>query len=278
MKRRIYRYLHAVTAPERSGVVWFDLIEIGLATLGFLLYFLVRGAVIDRTSDALANARWIVGLQSSLGLYIEPVVNRWVLESAPLLTMVNFVYFWLDFPLILAVGLVLFWKRRNSYTLLRDALLLSGALALILYWTFPVAPPRFLKEWGFVDTLAQYSNLAYQTQSTKPFVNPFAAVPSLHVGWAVLLAVALFHATDHLLVRVGAIVNLVLQSISVVATANHYIFDGVVGVAIAFAGLGAAVLLQRRGYPSLREWFGGQAAMVAAREHAAPVARDARGG
>jgi hypothetical protein len=255
MMHRAYRYLHRVTAPDRTGVTWFDLIEIGLVALGFLLYFLVRGAVIDRTQDALANARWIVDLQSSVGLFIEPAINRWILEHTPLLRLMNFVYFWLDFPLIVGAGLVLFWTRRNSYTLLRDALLISGGMALIVYWVYPVAPPRFLKEWGFVDTLAQYSQLAYQTQSTKPFVNPFAAVPSLHVGWALLLTIVVFGSTTAWWLRSAAVVVLALQTLSVVATANHFVFDAIVGVVIALAALGVALWLQGRGYPSLREWF-----------------------
>ncbi len=259
MKTHIYRYLHRVTAPDRAGVDWFDFIEIGLVAFGFLLYFVVRGAVIDRTHDALEHARWIVNLQTHLGFFVEPIVNRWVVTHTPILRLVDFVYFWFDFPLIVAVGLLLFWRRRTSYTLLRDALLISGGLALIVYWTFPVAPPRYLKEWGFIDTLARFSHLAYQTQSTKPFVNPFAAVPSLHVGWSLLLAVVVFDATRNWWLRLAAFSVLALQALSVVATANHFIFDGVMGMVVSLIALAAAAWLQRRGYPGLRQWFGRRA-------------------
>lgn len=259
MMHRVYRYLHRVTTPDRTGVDWFDLIEIGLVAFGFLLYFLVRGAVIDRTHDALMNAHWIVNLQASVGLFIEPALNQWVLDHDLVIRVVNFVYFWLDFPLIIGVGLVLFWMRRNSYTLFRDALLVSGGMALIVYWIYPVAPPRYLTEWGFVDTLAQYSQLAYQTQSTKPFVNPFAAVPSLHVGWALLLTIVTFQATRRWWLRVIAIIVLALQTLSVLATANHFLFDAVGGVAVALAALAVATWLQRHGYPGIRAWFGRRA-------------------
>ncbi|MDP6606954.1 MAG: hypothetical protein QF664_11940, partial [Dehalococcoidia bacterium] len=94
------RYLLRVTAPQRSGLALWDLVEIALVALGFLAYFLVRGAVVDRTGDALANARDIVALQASLGLWVEPQVNSWVLEHAFVIRALNFVYFWLDFPLI----------------------------------------------------------------------------------------------------------------------------------------------------------------------------------
>lgn len=272
MMDRVYRYLHRVTAPDRAGVDWFDLIEVGLAAFGFLLYFLVRGAVIDRTHEALEHARWIVGLQSQLGFFVEPSINRWVLERTPLVDLVNFVYFWFDFPLIVGVGLLLFWRRRNSYTLLRDALLISGGFALLVYWSFPVAPPRYLKEWGFVDTLAKFSQLAYQTQSTRPFVNPFAAVPSLHVGWSLLLAIVVFDATHNWLYRLAAFAVLALQALSVVATANHFIFDGVAGILVSLVALAIAVWLQRRGYPALRRWFGRHAGIAeSALERPAPA-------
>ena len=260
MRVKIYRYLHEVTGPSRTGLAWFDLIEIGLVALGFLLYFAVRGAVVDRTDAAFANANWIIDLQSSLGIWIEPDINRWALKSDVLVRLFNFVYFWLDFPLIVAVGLLLFWKWRIFYTLFRDALLISGGFALVMYWTFPVAPPRFMTEWGFVDTLKEYSDLAYQAQSTAAFVNPFAAVPSLHVGWALILAIVVFLATKNWLLRIASVVTLVLQSVAVVATANHYIFDGVVGAAVCLVGFAIAVWLQRSGYPGIRRWLGSRVA------------------
>ena len=273
--RRLLRYLLRVTGPERQGLEWWDLIEIGLVGLGFLLYFLVRGAVVDRAGEALGHARSIVELQASLGLWIEPGLQAWVLESDLLMRTMNFVYFWLDFPLIVTVGLLLFWRRRACYTLLRDALLISGGFALILYWAFPVAPPRFLTEWGFVDTLEQYSNLSYQAQSMRPFVNPFAAVPSLHVGWSALLAVAAFVATRNLLARAASLVSFALQSFAVLATANHFVFDGVVGLLICALGLAAALALQRRGYPGIRTTIAWLERSVGARvdqESAAPGA------
>lgn len=252
MIRNLLRYLLRVTAPQRSGLALWDLVEIALVAFGFLAYFLVRGAVVDRTGDALANARDIVALQASLGLWVEPQVNAWVLDHAVVMRALNFVYFWLDFPLIVGVGLLLFWRKRECYTLLRDSVLISGALALILYWSFPVAPPRYLTEWGFVDTLEQYSNLSYQAQSMRPFVNPFAAVPSLHVGWAALLAVTVFSATGSWLARAASIATFAAQSLAVVGTANHYLFDGVAGLVVCAAGLAIAVALQRRGYPGIR--------------------------
>ena len=251
VQRRAIGHLSRATNPHRTKVLWWDLGEIGLFGLGFLAYFLVRGAVVDREVDAFANAHRIIDLQSSLRLWVEPTFQTWVLETELLMRAMNFVYFWLDFPLIIATGLLLFWRSRPNYTLLRDALLISGAFALVVYWTFPVAPPRYLDEYGFVDTLEQFANLSYQAQSMAPFVNPFAAVPSLHVGWAALLAAVIFRATSNPLYRLAAVAALLAQSVAVIGTANHYLFDGVVGLAVCVPAYAIALWLQRSGYPRL---------------------------
>ena len=118
-------------------------------------------------------------------------MNEAVQGYDALIQFFNAIYFWLDFPLIVGIGLWLyFFGRRHHYTVARDALLASGAIALVCYHLFPVAPPRLLPpEYAgdFVDTVNEYSNFSYQAQSMQPFVNPYAAVPSLHYGWAVLV-------------------------------------------------------------------------------------------
>ncbi len=265
MQARIYRYIHQATSPTRRHTSWFDLVEIALVALGFLLYFVVRGGVVDRTGEALANARAIIDAQKAAGLLFEPALNSWTLAAEWRVEFFNFIYFWMDFPLIVGVGLILFFRSRFHYTLLRDALLISGGFALIVYFTYPVAPPRFLPEWGFVDTLEEFANLSYQANSMKPFVNPFAAVPSLHVGWSVLLTFVLFMATGNWLVRGGVLFILVAQTIAVMATANHYFFDAMMGTLISLAALMVAMWLQSAGYPRIRDFFGRRAAELEAR-------------
>ncbi len=273
LRARLARYLFKSTDPRRTGLSWWDASELGLVALGFLLYFLVRGAVVDRTADAFANAHWIVNLQYSWGLFVEPAFQAWVLEYELLRRALNFVYFWMDFPLIVGVALVMFWKRRSAYTLTRDSILISGGIALVIYWLYPVAPPRFLSEWGFIDTLAVYDNLSYQAQSLQPFVNPFAAVPSLHVGWALLLAVGVFAATRNPWLRGASIVTFVLQSVAVVGTGNHYIFDGLAGLVVCGVALGLTLALHRGGYPRIRYWLGKWAGLVPSRPSLPRAAR-----
>jgi hypothetical protein len=233
--------------------VYRDAIELGLVALAFLLYFIVRANVIDRPDVALDNARQVVNLERSLGVFAEPSWQQAILGSGVLVRFFNFVYFWLDFPLIAALGLWMYARRRPQYTFTRDAILFSGALALIAYNLFPVAPPRLLPDAGLMDTLQVFNNASYQAQSTQFFVNPYAAVPSLHVGWAVLVATGMVLAFPrNRLVLLIAVAHVLAQSSSTVFTGNHYFLDGAAGLVAASGGLAFATFMQRRGYGFLR--------------------------
>jgi hypothetical protein len=232
--------------------VYRDAAELLLVALGFFLYFVVRASVIDRPDLALENARRIVDAEQWLGILVEPDLQSAVLDHSLLVRFFNFVYFWLDFPLIAVVGLTMYFIRRPQYTFTRDAILFSGAAALVSYSLFPVAPPRLLPEAGLIDTLQAFNNLSYQAQSTSFFVNPYAAMPSLHVGWAVLLAIGVISAfPGNRLVLVLAILHPITQTASTVTTGNHYFLDAAGGLIAACIGLGFALTMQRWGYIGL---------------------------
>lgn len=227
--------------------------ELGLVALAFLAYFIVRGQVVDAPDLALAHSRDIVDVERDLGVFWEPGWQQSILDSTFWIKLFNFVYFWLDFPLIAVLGLFMYMTRRRQYTFTRDAILFSGALALIVYNLYPVAPPRLLPEIGVIDTLQRYNNLSYQAQSTQFFVNPYAALPSLHVGWSLLLSTGVLLAFGRRWwVWPLALVHPIAQSASTVFTGNHYFLDGFAGIAVAMAGLAFAFLMQRWGYAALR--------------------------
>ena len=237
--------------------VFRDVGELALVALAFLLYFVVRANVVDRPDAALANARDIVDIERALGVYVEASWQRAILDSETAVRFFNFVYFWLDFPLIGVLGVFMYFFRRRQYTFTRDAILFSGAVALVFYFALPVAPPRLLPEAGVIDTLQAFNNLSYQAQSTEFFVNPYAALPSLHVGWAVLLSIGVVLAfPGNRLVLALALLHPIAQAASTIFTGNHYFLDGAAGVAVALAGLGGALTMQRWGYGLLRRRLG----------------------
>jgi hypothetical protein len=260
-----------------------DLLEAAIVAVAFLLYFGVRGAVIDRPDAAYRHALDIIDAQRALGFFWEDDLNNWVKDRLFWAQTMNVIYFYLHFPLIIVFGIWLYYFRREKYTLTRDAFLASGAIALVVYWLYPVAPPRELPELAarfdpdappyvraFVDTLQVHLGYAYDTQSTRAFVNPYAAMPSLHFGWDLLLGLAVIWAfwpastarkvTEparrygfrwfQALAVVGIALPL-LQVFSITMTANHFLLDAVAGGLVALAGIGVAAALHRWGYPAI---------------------------
>jgi hypothetical protein len=267
-----------------------DLLEAALVAVAFLLYFGVRGAVIDRPETAYNHALDVIDVQRALGFFVEDDLNSWVKDRRLWAQTMNIVYFYLHFPLIIVFGIWLYYFRRDKYTLTRDAFLASGAIALVVYWLYPVAPPRELPELaaqfdpnapsyvrGFIDTLEVHLHYAYDTQSTRAFVNPYAAIPSLHFGWDLLLGLGIIWAfwpakrdtkTETRLRGVSArglfwialaigTALPVLQVFSITLTANHFLLDAVAGGIVAVMGIGVAVWLQKWGYPALARWVRG---------------------
>jgi hypothetical protein len=209
--------------------------------------------VIDHPDVALRHAHHVIDAEKALGIFHEYDWQQAIIDHRLPVKFFNFAYFWLDFPLIAALGLLMYWKRRRQYTFTRDAILASGALALVSYYVFPVAPPRLVPELGIVDSLQAFSNLSYQAQSTSFFVNPYAAMPSLHVGWAVLIAIGVGWAFGSWKpVLLLCIAHPLIQWTSTVVTGNHFFLDGVGGLVAASFGLAVAYSMQRWGYPRLR--------------------------
>ena len=242
-----------------------DLLEAALVAFAFLLYFLVRGSVIDRPHDAFQNALDVIDAQRWLGIFWEPDMQEWIIDNRFLTQTSNYVYFWLHFPLIVVFGLVLYFFDRRKYTFLRDAFLASGAVSLIIYGLYPVAPPRLLPELAvefnevlsadlqsFVDTMNVHLGYGYQAQSMRPFVNPYAAMPSLHFGWDFLLGFGIIWAfRRYPLIWPLGVALPVMQIFAIVVTANHYFLDAFAGMGVALLGLAIAGGLQRWAYAPL---------------------------
>src|SRR3989304_1437287 len=123
-----------------------DLMEAFLVGMGFLLYFGVRGAVVDQPKVAYRHALDVIDVQRTLGFFWEDDLNAWIKDRLFWAQAANIVYFYLHFPLIIVFGIFLYYTQRRKYTFLRDAFLAPGAIALIVYWAYPVAPPRELPE------------------------------------------------------------------------------------------------------------------------------------
>lgn len=222
--------------------------ELVIVLSGVVVYFGVRGITVSNAHIALDNARDLVRFEKGLGFYWEPELQEVVTGSQALMTFMNWIYIWGHWPVITVTLFWLFLRHAEGYRLVRNTMLLSGGVGLIVFATFPVAPPR-LVDLGLVDTVTEYSH-SYRVLQPPAFVNQYAAMPSLHVGWDLLIGIAIFTYASHLLVRLIGVVLPMLMTASVVLTANHYIIDAVMGCALVLASL---VVVRRFGWPSRRE-------------------------
>jgi hypothetical protein len=217
--------------------------EVILVAGAMLLYFGVRNLTSGSETRAVGNALRVFDLERSLGLALEKAAQSLVLGSGRLVDLSNWVYIWGHWPPILLSAVVLFLFRKERYLLLRDAMFVSGAIGFLFFALFPVAPPRLL-DLGLIDTVTERSN-AYRTLQPPGLTNQFAAFPSLHAGWNLLLGIVLFTSTRHPLVRAVAVVSPIMMSLSVVTTANHFVLDVPAGYAVVLFGLWVSHRIRR---------------------------------
>lgn len=228
-------------SPEKTPLRARLLREFFLVGIGYLVYSQVRGLAGGRHFDAFANADRIIDLERSLGIYHELTVQQWVLPHGTLVDLFNIVYFYGFFPLLIPTAAWLFLKHPGVYTLARTAFLASGAIAVCFFLTLPTAPPRLL-DVGFVDTL----NTSFTpTYSSIPGVNHYAALPSMHVGWMILLAFAVSKVFAGARFRWLAYAIPLAMFTSTIVTGNHWFVDGALGLVVALAGLFLSVRLRR---------------------------------
>jgi hypothetical protein len=209
--------------------------ELGIFVIAYLIYFGVRSITEGTAAAAMQNAMDLVRLEQGLGIAWERAVQDAVLGSRLLLDAANAVYIYGHWPVIIVTGALLFRHRRHHYYRLRNACLLSGLVGLVIFALFPVAPPR-LTDLPLVDTVTQQAD-GYRQIVPRELVNEYAAMPSFHAGWNVLLGIVVFGAARNSLLRLLAVVGPTAMVLAVVATANHFVVDVVAGIAIACAGL-----------------------------------------
>jgi len=215
-----------------------------------LLYFGVRELSADQRSEAFENAASISSLQKALGLDWEYSLQQRVLDSDWVIAAVNWIYIYGHFPLLLVAMLILYRMHRREFLNLRNALIASGAIGLICFAVYPVAPPRLFDPTAFFDTVGELST-SYRILQNPSVTNQFAAVPSFHVGWNLLVAIALWRATRLRPIKALAVLLPLLMIASVVLTANHWIVDILAGMGVAMVGLSAACAFNRFVTPKL---------------------------
>jgi hypothetical protein len=210
------------------------LVELGFVGLAAVLNLAVRAYTVDDLETAVANAHDVLALQQDLGIDWERAVQDATLAAPWLSSFCAWFYVWGYFPV---VGLALVWlylRRPATYAVLRNAVLVSGAVGLAAYAFYPCAPPR-LAGLGYTDTVA--TSVLDAAARPGGFANELAAIPSFHVGWLMLVGVVVFRVTRSVPLRILCVVHPALMSYAVVATGNHWVLDIPAGAAITVVGL-----------------------------------------
>jgi hypothetical protein len=196
------------------------------------------------TESAIDHGLAILHLEKYLHLNLELPLNRLFTRTPALGIPADFVYASLHYLVTPAILIWLFRRRPAQYRAARTWLMLSTLLGLIGFTLLPTCPPRLLAPaTGFVDTMAQYSSYGWWgTEASAPrglggMTNQFAAMPSLHVGWALWCGVMLWRYGGTPLARILAVVYPLTITFVVIGTANHYLLDAVAGLAVVGLGL-----------------------------------------
>ena len=218
--------------------------EVAVVLAGIVTYFGIRGQTAASPEEAVDHAHDIVALERTLALDHEAWLQDLVVPSDAMSTFFNWIYIWGHWPVIVVTLLWLALRHRTVYLRLRNGMLVSGGLGLLVYTTYPVAPPR-LAGLGFVDTVTERSQ-AYRVLQPPAFVNQYAAMPSLHVGWDLLVGLAVLSAATTAWLRAVGRTMPLLMAVATVATANHYLLDVLAGIAFALVGLWAALVIEHR--------------------------------
>ena len=230
--------------PRRHSALGGLAREVVLVAFAILLYFGIRNLTAGNENAAFANADRLIALEQDLGIRWEDALQAATVSHDHLVTLANWVYIFGHWPVILGVATALYVLRRNSYYLLRNALFASGLLGFLFFALFPVAPPRLL-DLGLVDTVTERSD-AYRALQPPGLTNQYAAFPSLHLGWNLVVGIVLVVAFTTLAVRIVALALPLAMAVAVVVTANHFVIDVVGGVAVVLIGLAVAIAMERR--------------------------------
>ena len=236
---------------------WLDpLLQVALFVGAYYAYRLVRGLVDGRAGAAFDNARSLLHIEQSLGLFFEPGLQDWTERQGWLMDASNWIYVNSHFALTTAFLIWLYVKRNEAFYFVRNMFMVSMAIALVGYVVFPTAPPRFMPEFGFTDSVTKAVGEG-AAKGASVLYNPYAAVPSMHVAFALMIAVPGVMLVRSVAAKAFWVAYPLIVTFTVVATANHWWLDAVLGAMTAGASAWAAKAVLERARPGAWSFGGG---------------------
>src|SRR5213592_298830 len=231
---RVFALHRARRVLARLDPIFQISLVIGLAET----YRLLRRLIPTDWPQAVANARHVFRLERVSHFAWERGIQQWFLHFSTLVRGMNWFYLSSHFVVTGAFFVWLYWRNREGFAIFRDGFLLATAIALVIHWRYPTAPPR-LAQMGIKDTIDLYSNVNIGRPHHERFSNPVAAVPSLHAGCALAVGVGLLLYARRFISRAAGVVYACAVLLTIVVTGNHFIFDAVAGALVMAVGFAA---------------------------------------
>jgi len=228
----------------------------------YWLYRLVRGEVFTQSAAAFDHARDIVSLEKSLHVFVEPSIQHWAIGTRFIDDIGSWMYLNTHFIVTTCALAYIYLFRNEHYYFVRNMFMVAMGLALAGYVLYPTAPPRMLPELGFVDSVSDFTGVSSDSEVNALF-NPYAAVPSMHVGFALMLSVPMIRMARHQATKIVWLFYAPIVTSVVVVTANHWVFDAAAGALVAAVAAVAAQTVFARVRPAAWAWAPEQEALPA---------------
>jgi len=221
-------------------------LELAVMAWLFWLYDVINNLAPTRAELALRNASGVLSVERSLHLDIELRLNRWLSAHSVLAFIATYYYFFAHVLVTFAVLALLWWRAPPLYRRMRTQLVIINLIAFAVFWRYPLAPPRMLPGLGFQDIVSQsHGVFSWHSGALQKDADQFAAMPSLHVAWALWSALSLWQLLRRRVARVLAVLHPTVTAVVVVATGNHWLLDVLAGAATFVLGVAAGRLLER---------------------------------
>lgn len=243
------------TIGSRLPRGWGDLgRQIGLLLVVDLAYETVRGVADGQRADAFANGQQIIDVERATHTFFETGLQSFFLQASWVIDFANQVYMNSQFAVVLGFFFWLYFFRNEAFYFVRNMFIVSMGLALIGYALYPTAPPRLFPQHGFVDTINDFSNVNHDSALVKLFINPYAAVPSMHCAFALMVGVSAARLSRHWYTGALWAAWPALVTWVVIVTGNHYWIDAALGAAVAALSALTAQWLLARARPQAWAW------------------------
>ena len=206
-------------------------LQVALFQFAYMAYRFVRGWVDhpEGASIAFQHGREIINLERSTGLFFEPHLQDMLDPTGLIADVSSWVYLNAQVTITVSCLIFIYMRHNESFYFVRNMFMVAWTIALVGYVVFPTAPPRFFPEWGFVDSVSEFTGVDPKSAPVNALFNPYAAVPSMHVAFALMISMPLATLTKHRATRIFWRAYPLLVTFVIVMTANHFLFDALMG-------------------------------------------------